>query len=584
MIRQPIVSVLGHVDHGKTTLLDAIRGTTVAEREPGRITQHIGATEVPIEIIYKICGELLEEKKFKVPGLLFIDTPGHLAFTTLRARGGALADLAVVVIDVREGFMPQTVESLAILKRCKTPFVIALNKIDLVEGWRSTGKPFITSLKEQTTTAVERIDKSVYEIAGKLYEQGFSAERYDRINDFTKNIGIIPVSAKTNEGIADLLMILVGLAQRFLEQQLTTEEEKSGEGVVIEVKEEKGLGKTADVIIYSGTLRQGDSIVIGGIGRPIVTKVKAILKPKPLEEITAAHDKFISVEKVVAAAGIKIAAPYLEHVVAGAPLKVAVQENIEQVIRAIQSELKIGIEMSEEGILLKADAIGSLEAIGFMLKSKNIPIKKAEVGDVSRRDIVEASTVANPVNRVIFAFNVKTLPEAKEELKNARCNLFGGDVIYKILEDYESWLEKKTAELAKEKREEIVYPGKIKILPGCIFRVSKPAIVGVRVLGGRIRTGQELVREDGRVIGKIKSIRSVEESFKEALSGKEVAIAIDDAIVGRQIKEEDILFVDIPEADAKKLKEIEKELTTDEKEILEKIYEIKRKEKHFWGA
>ena len=110
-IRQPVVSVLGHVDHGKTKLLDRIRGTSVQAREAGAITQHIGATEVPIEHIYKVCSKLIGQKKFDVPGLLFIDTPGHHSFVTLRARGGSLADLAVLVIDIREGLMPQTIES-----------------------------------------------------------------------------------------------------------------------------------------------------------------------------------------------------------------------------------------------------------------------------------------------------------------------------------------------------------------------------------------------------------------------------------------------------------------------------------------
>ncbi|MEW6069731.1 MAG: GTP-binding protein, partial [Candidatus Thermoplasmatota archaeon] len=268
-IRQPIVSVLGHVDHGKTLLLDAIRGTRIVEKEPGRITQHIGATEVSLATIYKICGELLKGKKFKVPGLLFIDTPGHLAFTTLRARGGALADLAILVVDVKEGVMAQTLESLNILKLYKTPFVLALNKIDLLEGWRSRKMSFVESIKEQNDRAIKGLDEKIYELAGKFYEHGFSAERYDRIKDFTRNIAIIPVSAKSSEGIPDLLMILVGLAQKFLERQLTTEEEKTGEGVVLEVKEEKGLGKTLDVIVYNGRIAQGDIIVIGSRETPI---------------------------------------------------------------------------------------------------------------------------------------------------------------------------------------------------------------------------------------------------------------------------------------------------------------------------
>ena len=575
MIRQPIVSVLGHIDHGKTQLLDTIRGTTVIEREAGRITQHIGATEVPIDVIYMICGSLLGRKRFTFPGLLFIDTPGHQAFTTLRARGGALSDLAVLVVDINEGFKPQTVESLNILKRYKTPFVVAANKIDLISGWVSEKKPFAESYRKQVERARDAVDEKIYEIVGKIYNYGFSSERYDRITDFTKNVAIVPISAKTGEGVPDLLMVLVGLAQRFLEKQLKTEE-GPGEGTVLEVKEEKGLGPTVDVIIYNGSVKQGDTVVLGGIDRPIVTKVKALLKPKPLDEIRDPTERFKSVKNVSAASGVKISGKHLEDVIAGAPLKVAVN-NADEIIRNIQSECKIVIETEEDGVVVKADAIGSLEGLAFELKNKGIPIKKAEVGDVSRRDVTEASTVSDPLRRAVLGFNIKVLPDVKEE----QAKLFVNNVIYKLLDDYEEWCIKRKVELEKEKREEIVYPGKIKILEGCIFRISRPAIVGVRVLGGRIKIGQELMMNDGKIVGKIKSIRSVEESYKEAISGKEVAIAMNEPTVGRQIKENDVLYVSIPESDVKKLSALE--LTFDEKEIINEVIEIKRKEKAFWG-
>src|SRR5688572_3554566 len=280
-IRQPIVSVLGHVDHGKTTLLDRIRGTGVAGREAGGITQHIGATEVPLTTVLEVCGDLVKGKSFRIPGLLFIDTPGHVAFSTLRARGGALADLAVLVIDINEGFRPQTIESLNILKRYKTPFVVAANKIDLVPGWRKhEAQPFVKSFADQPTSAREELDKRMYDLVGRLFEHGFSADRYDRVEDFTTNLAVVPVSAKFGVGIPDLLLMLIGLAQRFLEVQLATLD-GPGVGTLLEVTEEKGLGITANAIIYDGTLSKGDTIVFGTAGQPGTAKVKALLKPKP---------------------------------------------------------------------------------------------------------------------------------------------------------------------------------------------------------------------------------------------------------------------------------------------------------------
>src|SRR2546427_2704435 len=280
-IRQPIVSVLGHVDHGKTSLLDAIRGSTVAAREAGGITQHIGATEVPIDTILKVCGDLVAGRTFKIPGLLFIDTPGHHAFTTLRARGGALADTAVLVVDLNEGFRPQTIESIKILKQHRTPFVVAANKIDLLPGWRKhPNASFITSLADQPEAAVAALDGRLYDLTAKFFEQGFTADRYDRVTDFTATIAIVPTSAKRGEGVPDLLLVLIGLAQRFLEEQLATEEGPA-EGTILEVKEEKGHGTTIDAIIYKGTLKRGDTIVLGSTDAPIVAKVRALLKPKP---------------------------------------------------------------------------------------------------------------------------------------------------------------------------------------------------------------------------------------------------------------------------------------------------------------
>ena len=269
-IRQPVVSVLGHVDHGKTKLLDRIRGTAVGDREAGAITQHIGATEVPIGRIYEMCGSIIGSKKFTVPGLLFIDTPGHQAFTSLRARGGSLADLAVLVIDIREGLMPQTIESIHILRQYKTPFVIALNKVDTIEGWNSTAdRPFVLSEKDQQAHTKEVFEQHMYEIISQLSSNGVFADRYDRIDDFTKAVALIPISAKTGEGVPDLMLMLIGLAQRFLETRLT-KEEGPGKGTVLEVKEVKGLGQTLDMILYSGTLKTGATVAIGTRGAPLV--------------------------------------------------------------------------------------------------------------------------------------------------------------------------------------------------------------------------------------------------------------------------------------------------------------------------
>jgi len=582
MVRQPIVSVLGHVDHGKTTLLDSVRGTKVAARESGGITQHIGATEVPLQVILEVCKDIAGKKQFKVPGLLFIDTPGHHSFTTLRARGGALADLAVLVIDINEGFRPQTIESLSILKRYKTPFVIAANKIDMVPGWRRHPKAaFGASLAEQTDGARDELDRRLYELVGKLFEQGFTGERYDKVADFTTTLAVVPVSAKFGEGIPDLLLMLVGLAQRFLESQLETGE-GPGEGTILEVKEEKGLGLTLNAIIFDGVISKGDTVVLGGMPRPIVTKVKALLKPKPLDEIRDPQDRFDSVKKVSAAAGIKISASGLEGAMAGAPIRVATRATLDEIVAKVESESSIQVATQEEGILVKADAIGSLEALAFECKAADIPIRFARVGPVSRRDIVDAATIQNPLHKVMFTFNVPVLPDAREELlKNPDVKILESDVIYRLIEDFQKWREERVRQLEEEKRQQLVFPGKILVLGEYVFNISKPAIFGVRVLAGRIRAGDSLMKDDGRVVGRVKSIQDKKASLKEAKTGAEVAVAMDGVTFGRQVKGEDVLYVEMPEADARALSRLE--LTMDEREALGKVCEIKRREDPFWG-
>lgn len=578
--RQPIVSVLGHVDHGKTSLLDFIRGTAVVSRESGAITQHIGATEVPIDVIYNVCGDLLTSKKFTLPGLLFIDTPGHHAFTTLRSRGGSLADLAVLVVDVNEGFRPQTHESVNILKQYKTPFIIAANKIDKISGWQKGKGIAKTRIESQRVPTKTLFEEKLYDLIGIIYDKGFESDIYYNVKDFKKALPIIPISAKTGEGIPELLMVLVGLAQRFLEEQLTTES-GAGKGTVLEVKEDVGLGTTVDAIIYSGTIRKEDTLIFGTQDDPLITKIKALLKPKPLDEIRDPRERFDNINEVHAACGIKISATNLDNVVPGAPLRVA-HDDIDELIREIKEQSKVNIELDKDGIFIKADTIGSIEALVKESRDKGIHIRKAEIGNVSKRDIVEASAYINPLEKVIFSFNVKVLPEAKEELAGTNVTLFDEDVIYTIMENYDVWVEKKKAELERERRQDYIHPGMIKFLPEYVFRVSHPAVIGVRILAGRIKDGMRLMREDGKVIGTIRGIQSENKSIEEAIQGQEVAISIEGVTVGRQIKGDDILYTSIPESDAKKLKEMDV-LNIDEKDILNRIIEIKRKGNKFWG-
>jgi len=588
-IRSPIVSVLGHVDHGKTTLLDYIRGSVIAQKEAGGITQHIGATEIPMKVIENICSDFLKKFDIKesLPGLFFIDTPGHEAFTTLRKRGGALADLAILVVDINEGFKPQTFEALGILKMYKTPFIVAANKVDKTYGWNTyEGFPFLETYSKQAENVQQKLDNQIYELVGILHDEGFESERFDRVGDYAKQVSIIPISAKTGEGIPELLTMLMGLAQQYLKEQLQIETDAPAKGTILEVKEEIGLGTTIDAVIYDGIIKKDDIIALTTLEKVIETKIRSLLKPKPLEEIRESKKKFQKVDEVVAAAGIKIVAPNMENVIAGSPLRI-VSEDFVTVKKEILKEIEnIKIDTEELGIVVKADTLGSLEALVNLLKDMKVPIRTADIGDVSRRDVVDAAIVKkeNAEYGVILAFNVRILPSAREEIKANDLKLFSGNVIYKLTEDYEEWIEAAKERKKKEWIDAIIRPAKIRIIPKLIFRYSKPAIAGIEVLSGTIKQDYPLIRENGTNVGKVESMQDKGENKKSASKGQKVAMAIKDALFGKNFNEGDILYVNIPENHYTILEsELKNKLTEDEIETLNEIVEIKRKENPNWG-
>jgi translation initiation factor 5B len=589
--RQPIVCVLGHVDTGKTLLLDKIRKTTVQAREAGGITQHIGASFFPVETIKHLVGPVLSTMKgaIEIPGLLIIDTPGHEAFTNLRRRGGSVADIAILVIDILRGFEAQTHECIEILKTRKTPFIVAVNKVDRVPGWKSQpAAPFLKAYASQDAYVKEDVDNRLYGIMGTFSRLGFRTDRFDHIKDFTSTIALVPTSAKTGEGITELLMVLVGLTQQYLRKQLQTTEGPA-KGSVLEVKEEPGLGLTLNTIIYDGTLQKDDLIVVGGKEKPIVTRIRAILVPKPLDEIRDPRDKFSSVDAVFAAAGVKIVASGLEGALAGAPLYAVPQgEEPAKYAALVTEEIeKIRIATEVEGIVLKADTLGSLEAIAEILKKNSVQIRIADVGDVSKRDVVEASVVKarEPLSGVILAFGVKILPDAEEEAANNGIQIFKEPIIYNLVDKYTEWLKSKREAKIEQEFEKLVKPGKIRIMEGYIFRRAKPAIFGVEILGGKLQPKIAFVRaEDGEDVGEVQQIQDRGKALSEAKQGMQVAVSMDKPTVGRHVFEKDILYVKMPEPDAKALLAtyLDK-LTAEEQEVLKEYVEKMRKKTPFWA-
>jgi len=519
---------------------------------------------------------------------LVIDTPGHEAFANLRRRGGSAADIAILIVDVVRGFEVQTYESLNILKARKTPFLVAISKIDAIAGWKpNPGMAFGDSFSRQAPEVQKDLDNRLYGIMGTLSRLGFRSERYDRLKDFRDTVAMIPTSGKTGEGIPELMALLVGLTQSFMKDELVLTS-GSGKGVVLEIKEEPGLGITANVILYDGIIRVSDMIVIGGREKPISTSVRAILLPKPLDEIRDPRNRFSSMESVGAAAGIKIVAPNLENALAGSSLLVVPKDTDPRpLVEMAKEEVEtLRIKTDIDGVVLKTDTLGSLEALTALLASSNVAIRLADVGDISRREVVEAEAVRlhDPILAVILGFNVRILPDAAEEMKRKGIMVFQSDVIYRLIEDYVKWRDEQKAAGLKGEFDRLMLPAKMQILPGCVFRRSKPAIVGVEVQTGRIRPGCRLMLEDGRTIGEIQRIQDKGKDMHEALSGVQVAISIDEPTVGRHIHEGDKLYVAVPEQHVKLLLTKFRELMVpDEIELLNKLVEIMRKLNPLWA-
>jgi translation initiation factor 5B len=583
-IRQPIVVVLGHVDSGKTSLLDQMRGTAVQSREVGGITQHIGASFFPIEIVKDITGPLyaqLAKSDSPIPGLLVIDTPGHEVFANLRMRGGSAADIAIVVADVNKGFEVQTVESIEILEKRKVPFVIALNKIDQIPGWNNTKSIFISEqIKAQGSDMISTLDEKIYTVVGSLSKLGYNSEAFWRIKDFTKEVAIVPVSAAKNIGIPELMAVLVGLAQQYMTKKLERHESET-KGIVLEVKDELGLGPSANIILIDGVLKQGDRVVVAKRDNAIVTKIKALLLPKPLDEMRDPRDKFRPVDHVVAAAGLKITSPELDGVLAGSPLYVLKDGEDEGRLRSlVESEIKAAIIRTDSnGIVLRCDTIGSLEATVDLLRKDKIPIQSADIGHITRRDVLAASAVKEKDRYigVILGFNVRVLDEAEREASERGIKIFNEKIIYNLVRSYTDWVS-----YQKEHEDSILFNEispvcKFQFLKGYVFRRNDPAVFGAEILIGRLRQKIPVINENGKKIGSIHQIQEGGKNLSEASIGTQVAVSMKEPVIGRQISEGDIFYTDLTSKEAKLLLEsFSHRLGPEEQEVFQHILSKKR--------
>ncbi|MDO8467422.1 MAG: translation initiation factor IF-2 [Nanoarchaeota archaeon] len=577
-IRQPIITVCGHVDHGKTSILDCLRGTSVQQGEAGGITQKISFTLYPMNRLKDAC-PLIEKSgiKLNIPGFLLIDTPGHAAFTNLRKRGGSLADLAVLVIDVNEGIKPQTAEVIQILKHNKTPFLIALNKIDNVSGWRTyKDKPIKASIESQQLNVLTNFQEKYFTIIGALNSYGFDADLYYNIQDFTKKIALVPTSAKTKEGISELIFTICGLSQKYLTDKLTLHDD--AKGVMLEIKKEKSVFYN-EAILYDGILKRTDEIAVSNLdGEPIITKIRI------LEEIEPLKAKFKVKESVRASTGIRMQLIEKAEFLPGMPFQIY-KNNLEEIRSQFKKEIAETIKTEKYGIIAKADSLGSLEALLVLLSQNNIAVVKAGIGNINKSDIIsaKANLEINEMDAIVVGFNVRIDEDAKELSKNSSVKIITDEVVYKLIENLTKYRQEKASEIEKKRLMGLTTICKLSILHQYVFRNTNPAIFGIRIEGGKLTSGLSLIDDKGEKIGRVKNIQHEKSSVKEATEGMEVAISISGINFERVLGDKNALYTDISGSQFRNLKKNKDLMSAREMQILQEIGDMKRVKEPEWG-
>ena len=494
--RAPIVTIMGHVDHGKTTLLDTIRNSRVTAGEAGGITQHIGAYQVRAK-----------DKK-----ITFLDTPGHAAFTTMRARGAKITDVTILVVAADDGVMPQTIEAINHAKAADVPIIVAVNKMD---------KP----------------QANPDRVMNELVEYGLISEEWGGDTIF------VPISALKGEGIDELLENILLVTEM---QELKANPNRLALGTVIEAKLDKGRGAVATLLVQNGSLNVGDPVVVGNtygrVRAMINDRSKNIQTAKPstpveitgLQDVPNAGDRFVVFgdEKTARQIGEKRQQQYIET---------TRQANSAVSLDTLFEQMKQG-EMKDLNIIIKADVQGSVEALAMSLakidvEGVNVRIIHTGVGAINESDI----TLAVASSAVVIGFNVRPDNNAKQMAQTEQVDIRLHSIIYKVIEEIEAAM---TGLLDPECVEKVIGLAEVRQ----VYKVSKiGTIAGAYVTEGKVsRDGKVRVIRDSVVIyeGEIDTLRRFKDDVKEVQSGYECGMTVENF---NDIKEGDVFEVYIME-------------------------------------
>uniref|UniRef100_A0A8B9EXV0 Eukaryotic translation initiation factor 5B n=1 Tax=Amazona collaria TaxID=241587 RepID=A0A8B9EXV0_9PSIT len=554
-LRAPVICVLGHVDTGKTKILDKLRHTHVQDSEAGGITQQIGATNVPLEAINEQTKMVknFDRENIKIPGMLIIDTPGHESFSNLRNRGSSLCDIAILVVDIMHGLEPQTIESINLLKSKKCPFIVALNKIDRLYDWKKSPDTDVAiTLKKQKKNTKDEFEERAKAIIVEFAKQGLNAALFYENKDPRTFVSLVPTSAHTGDGMGSLIALLVELTQTMLTKRLAECQELRAQ--VMEVKALPGMGTTIDVILINGRLKEGDTIIVPGVEGPIVTQIRGLLLPPPMKELRV-KNQYEKHKEVVAAQGVKILGKDLEKTLAGLPLLVAHKEDEVPVLKdELIHELKQtlnAIKLEEKGVYVQASTLGSLEALLEFLKTSEVPYSGINIGPVHKKDVMKASVMLehDPQYAVILAFDVRIERDAQEMADSLGVRIFSAEIIYHLFDAFTKYRQ----DYKKQKQEEFkhiaVFPCKMKILPQFIFNSRDPIVMGVVVEAGQVKQGTPMCVPSKNFveIGIVTSIEINHKPVEVAKKGQEVCVKIEPIpgespkMYGRHFEATDIL-------------------------------------------
>ena len=571
-LKSPVVSFMGHVDAGKTSLMDLIRGTKIQQAEAGGITQTIGSSFVPINYIRQVTKNI--KGKFAVepniPGILIVDTPGHSAFSSMRDRGSSLCDIAILVIDINKGIQPQTEESIKMLKEKKVPFVIAATKIDMIYGWKKTSETNLRKvIKEQDETTVNIFQSALEDMKYEFSKLDLDAIFYFNNQKPSTTYSIVPISTQTGEGISDLLSLLVYISQNWMNGKIKYKDEV--DATIMESVQDPKLGWVLDVILSNGTISVGDKIVVTAQDGIKVSTIRNIFTPPPL-----AQDRhkvsWISNKTIRASQGIRLIGSNLEMCVAGSSI-FKIDNNETEIIEKANSEYSKfwkSFQWDTTGIYLVAPTIGELDAGYNILKTENLPIIKGEISIFNKKVVEKYSALTQEEifkeNKVILYFHSNPITGKQEEdfknmSKELNITFLHNTVIYHLVDEYKKLKESFINERKKENSEsgKAIFPCELDILKEHVYLKggSDDLLFGVKVKAGRLMKGTPITTLNKVYLGRVISIRKKEKDVNEAKVRDEVCIRIknDNGVgYGRQFTHSDQLISQITRESIDELK------------------------------